>query len=281
MKIGITSVAVKRFEHKGYEALKRAGFDGIDLNLMNRAHPFYSCTDEELPALTGAEKALAKESGIEFSQIHGPWDFPPKDATEKERDALLADMRRGVRVAALLGSKYMVVHPLTPFGTREPEGVGEQTFAINVSFFRALMPTAAQYGVTVCLENMPFHRYSHSHPADILKIIRAVDDPHFAMCLDTGHVNVFPELNIYEEILRVKDVLRVFHIHDNLAEKDAHLFPFFGDLDWEGFARAWREIGFAGTFSYECSPPARLGTPLYEKMLAVLPDMAHELLKKG
>ena len=280
MKIGITSGAVAHLGDARYEKLQECGFDAIDLNMMNRTRPSYTCTQDELPALVAAEKALAEKSGISFGQTHGPWEYPPKDSTVEERDTLLRDMRRGVQVTALLGCQYMVVHPLTPFGTREPEGVGEQTFEINVAFWRALMPTAKKYGVTVCLENMPFHHYSHSHPADILKIIRAVDDPYFAMCLDTGHVNVFPEPDIYVEMQLIKDALRVVHIHGNDGQNDQHLLPYFGKLDWKAFGRAWRDIGFEGVFSFECKPPLALPDGLYEKALSLMPEMAREIVKE-
>ncbi len=280
MKIGITSGAVARFGDRRYEKLQACGFGGVDLNMMNRTRPFYTCTEEELPALVAAEKELAEKSGIEFTQTHGPWDYPPKDGTAEERDTLMRDMRRGIQVTALLGCKYMVVHPLTPLGTREPEGAGEQTFRINVDFWRTLMPTAKKHGVTVCLENMPFHHYSHSHPADILKIVRAINDENFAICLDTGHVNVFPEADIYTEMQLIKDKLRVVHIHDNDGKGDLHQLPYFGKLDWRSFGRAWRDIGFEGAFSFECSPPAALPDGLYEKALSLMPEMAREIVKE-
>jgi sugar phosphate isomerase/epimerase len=280
MKIGITSGAVARFGDKRYEKMRECGFDAIDLNMMSRDLPFYTCEEEELTALVAAEKALAEKSGIVVGQTHGPWEYPPKDTTEEARDTLLQHMRRAVHVTALLGAKYMVVHPLTPFGTHEPEDVGEQTLAINVAFWRALMPVAHECGVTVCLENMPFHHYSHAIPADILRIIRAVDDPHFAMCLDTGHVNVFPELDIAVEMRRVKDVLRVVHIHDNDGKDDLHQLPFFGTLDWDGFARAWHEIGFGGVFSFECAPKRRLPDPFFEELLCMMPALARNILKE-
>lgn len=280
MKIGVTSGTFKRYGIARYEKAKECGFDAIDFSMMDTTLPLYLCADEELPALIREEKALAEKSGIEFFQTHGPWPHPTKDRTEEERAVTLACMRRAIHATALLGAKYMVVHPLFPFGTREPEGVGAQTFEINVAFFRALLPTAREQGVTLCLENMPFHHYSHSHPADILKIIRAVDDPHFGMCLDTGHVNVFPELNIYEEMLRVKDALRVFHIHDNCAEKDYHLLPFFGSLDWKGFARAWQDIGFTGVFSFEAAPPKALSDALHEQLLGIMPEIAREIINQ-
>ena len=279
MRIGITSGALARYGDARYEKMHECGFDAVDLNMMDRALPFYSCTEEELPVLVAAEKTLAEQSGIVFGQTHGPWEYPPKDTTAEERDTLMRNMRRAVRVTALLDSKYMVVHPLTPFGTHEPEGVGEQTFAINVDFWRALMPSAREYGITVCLENMPFHHYSHSHPTDILKIVHAVNDEHFAICLDTGHVNVFPEADIYAEMQLIKDKLRVVHIHGNDGQKDQHLLPYFGKLDWEAFGRAWRDIGFKGVFSFECKPPLALPDKLSEKMLSLMPEMAREIVK--
>lgn len=279
MRIGVTSGTVACFGSQRYEKARELGLDAVDYNFMDTTAPVYHCDENELAALMAAERALAEQSGIEFFQTHGPWTSPPVDSTEEERAANLAHMRRAIHATALLGAKHMVVHPVLPFGTREPEGVGEQTFAINVAFWRALMPTAKEFGVTVCLENMPFHHYSHAHPADILKIIRAVDDPHFAMCLDTGHVNVFPELNIYEEMLRAKDILRVVHIHDNNGQHDQHLLPYFGKLDWSAFGRAWRDIGFEGVFSFEAAPPWKLPSTLFEKVLALFPDIAREIVK--
>lgn len=279
MKIGITSGKLTRLGHARYEKAKALGFDAIDFTMMDKDSPIYTCDERELPALLDAEKALITQNGIEISQTHGPWIFPPAETTEEERALALSRMRRAIRATALLGSKYMVVHPLFPFGTHEPEGVSEQTFAINVTFFRALMPTAKEHGVTVCLENMPFHHYSHSHPADILRIIRAVDDPYFAMCLDTGHVGVFPELDLYEEVLRVKDVLRVCHIHDNDGKTDLHQLPLFGKLKFAGFARAWREIGFEGVFSFEAAPPQKLSPALFEKVLGLMPQLARDIME--
>jgi sugar phosphate isomerase/epimerase len=280
MRIGISSNAVVRFGAERYERLRTYCFHAVDLNMMSRALPFYTCTEEELPALVAAEKALAEKNGIAFFQTHGPWPHPTKDSNEEERAVTLAYMCRAIRATALLGSKYMVVHPLFPFGTHEPEGVGEQTFEINANFWRALMPTAKEYGVTVCLENMPFRHYSHSLPADILKIVHAVNDEHFAICLDTGHVNVFPEADIYAQMQLIKDKLRVVHIHDNDGKGDLHQLPYFGKLDWAAFGRAWRDIGFDGVFSFECKPPLALPDALYEKTLSLMPEMAREIVKK-
>lgn len=279
MKIGITCAKLARLGRARYEKAKALGFDAIDFTMMDTNSPIYTCDERDLPTVLGAEKNLIAQSGIEISQTHGPWIFPPAEATEQERARALSRMRRAIRATALLGSPYMVVHPIFPFGTREPEERAAETFALNVAFFRALMPEARACGVTVCLENMPFHHHSLSRPADILRVIAAVDDPHFAMCLDTGHVGVFPELDLYEETLRVKDALRVLHVHDNDGRTDLHQLPLFGKLSFTGFARALREIGFAGAFSFESAPPRELSPALFEGVLGLMPQLARDILE--
>ena len=77
MRIGITSGALARYGDARYEKMHECGFDAVDLNMMDRALPFYSCTEEELPVLVAAEKTLAEQSGIVFGQTHGPWEYPP------------------------------------------------------------------------------------------------------------------------------------------------------------------------------------------------------------
>lgn len=278
MKIGITSGKLAHLGKERYKKIKELGFDTVDFTMMDTGAPLYTCDESALPALIEAEKELIAQNGLEISQTHGPWPHPTKDGTEEERALTLSYMRRAIRATALLGSKYMAVHPLFPFGTHEPAEVAEKTFEINVGFWRALMPAAHEYGVTVCLENMPFHHYALSRPKEILRVIAAVDDPHFAMCLDTGHVGVFPELDLYEEMLRVKDTVRVFHVHDNDTAQDLHQIPLFGRMDFTGFGRAWRELAPDAAFSFETAPRPTLSPALFERALALLPDLAREIV---
>ena len=45
--------------------------------------------------------------------------------------------------------------------------------------------------------------------------------------------------------------LRALHINDNRGEKDDHLLPYLGYVEWEPVLRALKEIGYAGDFTYE------------------------------
>ena len=92
-------------------------------------------------------------------------------------------------------------------------------------------------------------------------------------------MGVFPELELYEETLRVKDVLRVLHVHDNDGKTDLHQLPLFGKLGFAGFARALREIGFAGVFSFEAAPPRELSPALFERVLSLMPQLARDIME--
>ena len=43
------------------------------------------------------------------------------------------------------------------------------------------------------------------------------------------------------------------HLNDNVGGHiDAHLIPGFGTADWDGVMRALCDIGYSGTFNFEC-----------------------------
>ena len=65
---------------------------------------------------------------------------------------------------------------------------------------------------------------------------------------------VFPELSIGNEIRKLGDYIRVLHIHDNMGDRDSHLYPTKGITDWYDFVNALDEIGYKGVLSLETSP---------------------------
>ena len=226
------------------------------------------------------EKRLAEEAGIEISQVHGPWRYPPKDGTEEERAERMEKMKISIRATSVVGCKHWVVHPLMPFGTGD-RGTPEAkiTRKINIEFLKELLKTAKEYGVIICLENMPMLNFSISTPAEILSVVNEINDENLQICLDTGHVNVFKDLNIYEEVKRVGEKLRVLHVHDNVISRDIHLMPYFGTIDWKGFATALKEINFNGSFSIETTPPASLPDDLFEEASRLLVNIIKRIIE--
>ena len=69
------------------------------------------------------------------------------------------------------------------------------------------------------------------------------------ICFDFGHANV-GNLDIYKEIKKVGNRLKVTHIHDNYG-KDTHNFPFNGNIDWKRVITSLRKINYNGELTLE------------------------------
>jgi sugar phosphate isomerase/epimerase len=51
------------------------------------------------------------------------------------------------------------------------------------------------------------------------------------LCLDVGHAHIETKIETAFEIMRERIVTT--HIHDNHGEKDEHLLPYEGTIDWD------------------------------------------------
>lgn len=279
MRIGIAyGPSLDGWGDDKYKKLREAGFSSFDFSLIKTGITPYNLDDGGFDLYLQKEKQLAQEAGIDFSQVHGPWRFPPRDGTPEERAERLHSMQRSVHGAAVLGSKYLVIHPIMPFGIDDLKtGLAEETHKLNLTFMRALVETARQEGVTVCLENMPFPDFSISTPDAIAAFVREIDDPHFMMCLDTGHVNVFKELSPADAVRKHADLIKVLHVHDNGGRRDEHLIPYYGTVNWADFTAALHEGGFDGVLSLECVPPKGLPAPTLEHLFGLYAEIANLL----
>ena len=190
-------------------------------------------------------------------------------------------MKRSAVIASLLGCRNLVIHPIMPCGLEDMEnGKEQETWDMNIAFFRALVDFSRQYGVTVCLENMPFPHFSISTPEKILEFVRSFDDEYLKICLDTGHVAVFSDLSVGEEIRRLGNYIAVLHVHDNMGDGDNHRYPTKGKIDWADVARALDDIGYNGVFSLETAPSSNLNDEQFEKESIALFQIAKTIVSK-
>ncbi len=189
------------------------------------------------------------ENGLAVSQIHGPWRYPPLDGDAAERAVWLELMKRSVRVAAYLGAPYVVVHPLMPFGANSPQNPGK-VIDINAEHYARLCDYAKGFPVSVCLENMPFPDLPLAHAEQIRDFADGLGRKNLKICLDTGHTNVC-SLQPGAAVRLLGNRLATLHIHDNHGDRDDHLSPYEGTVDFRDFAAALHEIGFSGSLSAE------------------------------
>ena len=241
-----------------YAAMHAAGFDCADLSTICDVRGIYYTSDlETAKELAREERAAALAAGIRIHQVHGPW--PTDDTSAEKRKEKLAYMERAIRLTPVFGARYLVIHPDMPFGWDEEKDPAF-SWQTNLALFRALLPIAEEEGVILCIENMPMKAHAISRTQRMYEFVREIDHPSLGMCLDTGHANVFGD-DCGEMVRLIAPVLKVLHVHDNAGDKDSHLSPYQGTVDWESFAAALREISFAGVLSIEASLDVRDNTP--------------------
>ena len=235
---------------RAYAEMREAGFDCADLTaLCDVKNVFYTSDLETAKKLAEHERDVALAAGIRIHQVHGPW--PTDDKTEENRLQKRVYMERAIRLTSHFGAKYLVIHPDMPFGWGDEP---DPSFArkTNLELFRAILPIAAEENIILCIENMPMRRHALSPAIAMYEFVRELDHPNLGMCLDTGHANVFGH-DCGDIVRAIAPVLKVLHVHDNMGDRDAHLYPFEGTINWDSFTDALREIGFDGVMSIEAS----------------------------
>ncbi len=279
MKIGTSSTGYfKAIPAAGdFSRMKRHGYDCVDFQSFGDAeNELFTCSDAEFEQKLKLIRENAKESGIEIFQAHGPWRYPLQDTTAEERAKRFEEMVKALYGCALLGCKYLVIHPLMPYGWQsDPEP--EKLWEINLRFYTQLTQEARKSGTVLCLENTPMPALSLARADEILKFVKEIDSPFMRVCLDTGHCAVFGQPSDAVRLLG-KEYLCTLHVHDNNGREDLHWLPYTGVTDWGAFCHALRDIGFDGVMSIEASvkgtyPPnvreyLEIGVALAAKSLA-------------
>ena len=142
-----------------------------------------------------------------------------------------------LRGTALLGCRYMAIHPIMPFMYEVDDAQRPLYYEMNRAFFAELIREAERCGVVICFENLPFKGLPTSSPTATAAFVREMASPFFQMCLDTGHSMILGEAP-GEALRRNADVIRMLHVHDNDRLHDQHRLPYDGVIDWTDFRDA-------------------------------------------
>lgn len=252
-----------------FEDMSKAGFGAVDFGL----HPFYDYSHitnkiqndfynqslEELYAYFTPHKQAAEANGLEIGQTHAI--FPTRVRGADEHNAYLIEViKKNIAITAFFGCKYIVVHPYIEVGRSPWEGKAYE-HEQNIALYTALIPTAKEYGVTICLENMFFSGdgrkmiaaacYTGEEAVAYVDELNAIaGEEIFGYCLDTGHAALCG-LNIYDMIRTLGPRIKALHMHDNQGIRDDHLQPYTGTACWSWMLQALKEVGYTGNMNFE------------------------------
>ncbi len=264
------------------EGLKKArefGFTALDYDFGDRNNPFYKMEESDLVKKATELKELASKYGIVFSQVHSVWphdtayDF---NTNFEERKKDFPTYVKSLQGASLLGAKNVVLHTAMPYGWAK-DLHEELVIEMNQVFVRDLLPYAEKYDVIICLENLPFYTQLASTKR-LNEFVKKFNNPRLKVCFDTGHAFVLKE-NIVDDVLMLGSDLACMHVHDNKGA-DYHMIPYQGNIDWDGFLSALKQINYKGVFSLETYFNKRMPQPFRDQFNKLLFNMARAMADK-
>ncbi len=206
------------------DALARSGAEAIEL-FAARQH--FDYTDR--PAVRELAAWFRANSTGPFS-MHAPL-FADEESSrgvnvvhaEKSRriDAM-DEIKRALEAAEQIPFKHLVLH----LGDRGDEW-NPRTLENALTAVEHLQTYARPLGVQLLLENI---QNEVTTPAHLLEILQVGHFDDAGVCLDLGHAHLAEGVPPALETL--KDRIRTAHIHDNHGERDEHLWPGDGAIDF-------------------------------------------------
>ncbi len=237
---------------------KEAGFDAVDIPVQNiLGLPEW---DEEHYVESAKKiKALCEELDLPVVQAHAG-------------GRTFEDICRAIRIAALLGSPSIVVHPKI---ARPYKGQEEKYFEMNMEFYGSFAPLLKELGIKIAVENMfgwDLERMVICHnivsqTQEFLRYMDTLEERYpgcFTACVDIGHMALVGT-DLYEVItaLGKKNYLTALHVHDNDTHMDMHAPINIGTIDFKKVAAALKEINYPGVFTLEVGIHGNIPHDLY------------------
>jgi sugar phosphate isomerase/epimerase len=212
--------------------IAEAGFQGVEI-FCSRAHFDYSNRAE----IRGVAQALA-DYRVSLASLHAPTSRDlsamreggqPLSICEVERIRRIEamdELRRAIDVADDMPFPRMIFHM---GGPRETHDLRKRDAAFST--LEHLILHARHAGVTVCIEN------TTSEMGDPAYLRSFVDETRLSLRFnfDVGHAHLADgaeEERIETSFAPLRELAASAHIHDNHGEKDEHLPPYEGSINW-------------------------------------------------
>jgi sugar phosphate isomerase/epimerase len=222
-----TYVFVKDRLHPGLlEKLAQGGAQAVEI-FAARGHFDYT-SKQHIKEIAG----WFKDSGVPLHSMHSPmyadseWGrsgAPPVNVLEKDRKRRIEAMdeiKRAVEVAETLPFRFLVQH----MGNAGEEW-DDAKFEAGLTSLEHIRAFAKPLGVTLLVENIP---NEFSTAEKLQEFIHNLQD--VGVCFDVGHAHLAD--GVEPTFDRLAKHIRSTHIHDNLHDRDSHLWPAKGNIDW-------------------------------------------------
>lgn len=165
-------------------------------------------------------------------------------------------MARWIEVAGWLGAKVVIQHPTTNRFPAEPNGL-DRYFEQLYKSLDEMLPAAREAGIIIGIENMvPGETGGRffSEAEHVRRFAEEKDDPNIGFVYDTGHALLSAGRDALDILEAMGERVVAWHLADNPGDRDAHLAPGRGEVDWPGVFGFAARIGFDRPMTMETPP---------------------------
>lgn len=214
--------------------LARAGASAIEL-FCSRGHFDYRSSDDaremaswlsgnnlalhSIHSPTTRDFHLNRESGAPLSIF---------DPERLRRQEAVDEIKRALDLVEQIPFRYCIQHV-----ARQRDLPDDRKWDAAFSSLEHLSLFARQRGVTLAIENTPGEMATLVNLKNFLEQTRL---SNVKLCFDAGHAHL--EGGAVEALEAVRDLVVTTHMHDNRGERDDHLLPYEGTIDWDAMLTA-------------------------------------------
>jgi sugar phosphate isomerase/epimerase len=133
------------------------------------------------------------------------------------------EIKRALEVAEQIRFRFLVLH----LGERD-DVWGTRALEHSITALEHLQAFANPLGVKLLVENL---QGDVARPANLVEILTAGHFREIGVCLDIGHAHLGD--GVATALSELQGHIRSSHIHDNKGDKDTHLWPGDGTVNWD------------------------------------------------
>ncbi len=229
-----------------------------------------------------------RDEGLAIYSFHLPYRHSDdlSNFSEWTRRNAVEAAQHWMENAAALGVKVAVAHPAINRAPVEVDGIDNFLRALERSL-KVLLPLAESLEMTLALENMtpgPEGGRFGSQPEHFLRMREVLDHPHLGFCLDTGHALLSCHERAPEMLEAMAPRLAAFHLVDNAGDRDSHLAPGHGLVEWDRVFQGMLRIDYSGVACIE-APPFAYGPDYapeaFRQMIETIERLAEDALGRA
>lgn len=244
MEIGISTYLYVDDIFRGLESLKAIGYKFIEINTRCLPHPFLGKRED-----VARIARLVDSLGLEVSSIHignNPGDIGSSNPELKQE--AIEWIKRSLDPCQVFKPQYVGIHHGGHTEDLSDPVIFESAKERITESLAELADFSRERGIKLAVEN------GGVFDAKTLKqVIRSLPEPDVGILVDTGHAwKLKLGRDPAQEIREAGGRLFILHIHDNHGEKDEHLVPGEGTINWRDVLKALGEVGYQGVFMMEC-----------------------------